>query len=156
MREAFSNSKNEHGFTLIELLVTCAIILVLSGIALTGFTLYKDSAYRRSAEQMMQQTRTALEAGKQDVEDATDTIEVTLRAAGPMATADAQALLPGLVLPEQFWIYALHNPACDDEVCMEDYVIARSCHTEVRNIYFKTHGGIESMTWNVADAAPCP
>lgn len=146
---------DSQGFTLIELLVTIAILMILSGIALTGYTVYKDQAYGRIAEQMMNQARTALEAGKQDSERFPDELmEVDQNSSG-VVTGDNQILLPGLVLPEHFRVYVTHDPTCADDSCLEDYILTRHCKTGKKVVYFKTYGGIESTTYNVDDDGPC-
>jgi prepilin-type N-terminal cleavage/methylation domain-containing protein len=146
----------QSGFTLIELLITIATIMVLSGIALTGFTVYKEQAYIRMEEQMMQQARTALEAGKQDSESFPDeAIIVDQRTPGPMADDSGKQLLPGLTLPPEFRVYAKHDPTCSDSGCMEDYLITRSCHTHKKVVYFHMYQGVEATMSNVDDADPC-
>ena len=156
MRSSAQQLRNESGFTLVELLVTTAILVILCGIAFTGFSVYRAQAYERSSEQMMQQARTALEAGKQDSESfPAELMTVDQNSSGPLLDPTAQMLMPGLVLPEHFRVYATHDPTCTDAACMEDYIITRPCSIAKKVVYFRTFGGIEATTYDVDDAGPC-
>ncbi|MFN8390220.1 MAG: type II secretion system protein [Bdellovibrionota bacterium] len=156
MSENGHDAARQGGFTLVELLVTTAIIVILTGIAFTGFTVYKESAYMRISEQLMHQARTALEAGKQDNEGAgTELVTVDQNTAGPLSDPVAQALMPGLVLTPHVRIYATYDPTCSDATCMQDYIMTRHCLTQKKVVYFRTFGGIESTTYNVDDSGPC-
>ena len=57
------------GFTMIELLIAIAIIGILASLALTSFTIYREDAEYSKAESDLRNSRTAMEAGSQDLPD---------------------------------------------------------------------------------------
>ena len=155
-RQAEFREQPSGGFTLVELLVVVSILLILGSLSLSAFSLYKEQARVRSSEELMRNARLALEAGKGDNESfPAAMIIVDQNAPGVIADATGKALMPGLVLPDHFRLFATHDPTCAADACMEDFIQARHCQTSKKTVYFRTFGGIEATMYNVADPAPC-
>ncbi|MCB0322701.1 MAG: prepilin-type N-terminal cleavage/methylation domain-containing protein [Bdellovibrionales bacterium] len=145
----------EAGFTLIELLVASAIIVVLSGLAVQAYVIYRESSYHTIAMQMMGNTRTAMEAGKVDSERFTNNLFFISQTPGPATAMDGEDIVPGLTLPNDFYVYVFHNPGCQFVGCMEDYVITRHCKSGQRVIYSKAHDMGETVVYNAAAGGSC-
>jgi prepilin-type N-terminal cleavage/methylation domain-containing protein len=146
---------SESGFTLVELLVACAIIAILAGLTVQSYVIYRADSYHAVAKQMFGHTRTALEAGKVDSETFNGNLTFESTTAGPAEAGDGEVLVPGLTLPEDFYVYAFHNPACVAVGCLEDYVITRHCKSDQRVVYFRSHLLGESTLLSAAAVGAC-
>ena len=152
---SFRGESAEAGFTLIELLVVMAVIGILSGLALQSFYIYRYNAYHGVALATFGQARTALEAGKADTEDFNAPLAVDQTTAGPATQGDGRDLVPGLVLPPHFHIYASHDPTCTSGACMVDYVAARHCLVHKKAVYFRVNGLPGVTMLNVTEPGDC-
>ena len=146
---------SESGFTLVELLVASAIVVILSGLAVQAYVIYRENSYHTIAKQMLGNTRTAMEAGKVDSESFDSNLFFVSQTPGAASGMDADELVPGLTLPEDFYVYVFHNPVCQTAGCMEDYVITRHCKSNQRVIYFKTHAMGETTMFNADAGGAC-
>ncbi len=151
----YSSVEGESGFTFIELLVSTTIIFVLASLAIQSFFIYREDAYHSLAQQMMQQTRTSMEAGKIDSESFSGNLFFVSTDAGPATALDGPEIVPSLVLPENFYVYVFHNPACSIAGCIEDYVITRNCKINQRVVYWKSYQVGESMINNAVAPGGC-
>ena len=148
--------ESEAGFTLLELLVASAIIVILSGLSIQSYVIYREDAYHKLAMQMMGQTRTAMEAGKVDSESfGSATMFVETTDPGPATSGDGETIVPGLVLPEDFYLYVWHDPTCATDSCVEDYVITRHCKANQRVVHYKFKSFGQSTIYNAAAPTDC-
>ena len=146
----------ENGFTLVELLIVCSTILILSGLALQAFFVYKDRAYHEIAMQLMGDARIALEAGKIDAEQFPDqTLLVDQNHAGLAVEGDAAVIAPGLVLPENCIVHIAHNPQCLAAGCVEDLIVTRHCKAKTKVLYTRIYQLGEVTLYSAADSSLC-
>ena len=130
MRKSRLISTGEQGFTFVELVLVIVMIFVLSGLCFQAFLIYKENAYYGIAQQMMGQTRTAMEAGKIVIEDFAEVLVVNTDEEGPVNSEEGQMLVPGLVLPKDFKLFVMHNPNCFGGDCVQDIIDSRHCSVE--------------------------
>jgi prepilin-type N-terminal cleavage/methylation domain-containing protein len=149
-------NKTQSGFTLVELLVATAIIMVLAGLAVQAYNIHKENAYHAIALGMMQQTRTALAAGKVDSESFPQSaMIVDQRSAGVATNGDANLLVPGLVVPERFHVQVRHDPTCTEPGCIEDSIVCQHCNAKRRVLYVKPYKMPEIILFNAEVDGPC-
>jgi type II secretory pathway pseudopilin PulG len=153
--DVLAPAQDEAGFTFIELLVATTIIFVLASLAIQSFFIYREDAYHSLAQQMMQQTRTSMEAGKIDSESFDSNLFFVSTDAGPAEALDGPDIVPSLVLPDNFYVYVFHNPACSVAGCIEDYVITRHCRINQRVVYWKSYRVGESTVMNSVAPGDC-
>lgn len=146
---------SESGFTIIEVLVSSAIVVILAGLALQAYVIYREDSYHTIAKQMMGNTRTALEAGKVDSEAFAGVLQFVSTTPGEATEMDGETLVPGLVLPGDFSVQVIHNPDCNNPACVEDYVVTRHCKAGQRVVYTRTHQLGASTVFNSAAAGAC-
>ncbi len=146
---------SESGFTIIEVLVSSAIIVILAGLAVQAYVIYREDSYHTIAKQMMGNTRTALEAGKVDSESFVGVLQFVSTTPGEATEMDGETIVPGLTLPGDFSVQVIHNPNCANPACVEDYVVTRHCKTAQRVVYTRTHQLGASTIFNSAAAGAC-
>lgn len=144
----FSNQQS--GFTLIELLVTIVIISTLAGLSIQSYFIHRDNAYYSVSEQTLVMAKTALQAGKVDVEQFSDEfLWHWQNTAGPVNGGMGQNLIPGFVLPEDSEIYVEHSPNCRAVSCLSDYIYVRNCRAGRYMYWFRLGQGFELTVGNV-------
>lgn len=135
---------DESGFTLVELLVAVAIIVILSGIMLSGFKLYKREAEYSKALSTLRIAWAALEAGAEYIETARMVMEVSGANGEPLPAALSSAA-PGLVVPAGVRVRVMSFD-CGFENRRMDQVTVYSCDGGYYTWMMRTCGNME-MTW---------
>ena len=149
-------AEHESGFTLVELLVACAILMVLGALSVQAYSIYKQNAYHKVALQMMGQARLALEAGKVDSETFPQHMMIVDRQApGPAVGGDADLLVPGLVLPSDFYVRVQHDPTCSVPGCIQDSIVSRHCKINKKVWFVRAYKMGELLIEEAAAGGAC-
>ena len=148
---------DESGFTLLELMVVTAVLGVLASMSLASFHKFKDSAFYSVSEQTLNTARTALEAGKVEI-DSLDNNSYSFyqTTPGPITSSRGQILAPGLVVPKDTRLFVYHNPNCDSGGwCLEDQVWLRNCKSSKYLYYLKYSNGYEYQVEDIKAGWDC-
>lgn len=134
---------SESGFTLIELLVVMAITSLLAAISLQGFALYKDKGYTGMAETMLHNAEVALNVGISGSDQLNGILWTIALTPGSVNLVDGETLVPGLMNPEDFYLYAYHDASCAEDWCLEDYIYVRPCKSDKSAFWIRFKNGWE-------------
>ena len=125
------NSSAEEGFTLLELLTIIGIIGVLASLALTSFGFYKASAALAVAETTLHDARGAFEGGIVDSDNLPASVALTSQTTqGPVSDANANALLPGFMVPDNVRFDVSYDNTCTNGACTLALLEVRHCQGE--------------------------
>lgn len=141
---------SERGFTLIELLVSLAIISSLSGLALTGFIVYRDNAEYTRGEATFRNARVAMETGDMDAPVGLNVgYTVSGDSGGPVPGA-LQTILPGAETPKDLKLGAMYT-YCDDSsnpMQLHELLVVVPCKSTRGLRWVKFCGGTEILFEN--------
>lgn len=132
--------RSESGFTLIELLTVISIIGILSTLAITSFKVYRSTAAYSSSETTLHNAIVASEAGLIDPDNPPAGVALYSQTTqGPMLSATAAALLPGLMIPRKLRFEVSFDPDCINGACLSQYMRASHCQAE-KHVQFTRFG----------------
>jgi len=146
-------ASNEAGFTIIELLVTSLITSILAGIALVGFSIYKDNAEYAKAESDLRNARTAAEVGLQEFDGSSQPISFSTTTGGPV-TGVLSSVLPGAVVSPDIALGAEIDD-CSSGSGFEQHVVARACKAELYTSWARFCNGVEVTQSQVSLPGGC-
>jgi prepilin-type N-terminal cleavage/methylation domain-containing protein len=120
--------KQERGFTLIELFTVIGIVGVLSYLGLTSLHVYRGDAAYAVAEDSVRSGITALEGGL-SVPDAVlpNVAGYVQTSQGTLTNADAQKLLPGMMIPRKVKFEFDYDPSCNVGACEQAAIQVKHC-----------------------------
>ena len=146
----------ERGFTLIELLTVVAIIMVLAALSLSGFSLYRASAYYAVASQTLHDARNSLEASLSDQNNLPPAIGLAEQhVQGPIQDPAGRQLLVGMQLPKQLKLQYSYDPTCVDASCSESFLQANHCNGKEYTSWTRFGDGLEVALEHVSGEG-CP
>ncbi len=148
-------TSNNSGFTIVELVLVTVIVGLLSAMASQAFTLMKERAYYVSSERVMQDARTALEAGTLHEGDFSGMQTISQNSSGLVTVGLGQTLVPGLVLPEFTNFLVQHDPDCQNGACLASFISVRNCKSQRYTYWFRLGNGGESLLQSVSAPASC-
>ena len=148
---------NEKGFTLVELLVTMAILMILAGLSLASFMLYKENAEYAKGSSALRNARTALGVGELELPDGYSLAYTQSGTGGGNLAGEMARVMPGANTPANVRLGVEVNQ-CDELSNPMDramYVVSEPCHTHEAARWQKFCGGLEVLLEHVANPAPC-
>jgi prepilin-type N-terminal cleavage/methylation domain-containing protein len=151
------NSQSEQaGFTIVELLTVVCLIGILSVLALTGFSVYRQKAAYAVASSSYKSARNALEASTADTTNLPGAVAaVVIADPGPVTVAGARDIMIGMQIPKNLKMRVSYDPNCLDATCIEAFMSSRHCLGREYLYWFRRGDGVESLVENVAGAG-CP
>ena len=139
------------GFTLIELLIVIAIIGVLTLLGMTAFRIYQANAGYAVAARLMQDARTAFEAGVSDFDNPPSTVSLTSQVVkGPVSDPSARSLLPGLMIPGSVKFQVSYDSTCQATGCQSGFIQVNHCQGHQYLRYLRFGDGSDILIPNVA------
>lgn len=144
----FSGDK---GFSLVELLVVLAIMGIVSGLGITGLSVYKDSAEYSKAESTLRTARTALSISELDLASGFSLGLTYSGTSGEPLEAALSNVLPGASVPREVRIGVLYN-SCEgaDGADIKSIVYSQPCRSKRQTYVTKDCAGNEIVLSNVA------
>ena len=144
-----NKSKRQQGFTLIELITVVAIIGVLAGLSLTGFSIYRQNAALAVLTRLVGDTVS-------DVEGSLARPDIVLPAindyeqglAGPVTDATARQDLQAVVVPRLVSYRITVDPSCVDSLCIATSLEVRHSNAAAYLTSIRTGDGL----WVTAEA----
>jgi hypothetical protein len=120
--------KQERGFTLIELLTIIGIIGVLSYLGITSLYVYRSDAAYAVAEDSVRSAVTALEGGLSVPDVVLPSVAGFAQTSqGSLTNADAQKLLPGMMVPRKVKFEFDYDPGCNIAACEQAAIQVKHC-----------------------------
>jgi len=134
------------GFTMIELLISIAIIGILASLALTSFTIYRQDAEYSKAEADLRNSRTAMEAGSQDLADGYSLALTYSDVVGGVLVDPLAEVMPQGATSKDVRLGASYE-SCDGGAPgdLNQYIIASSCKANKSISYSRFCNGIEVL-----------
>ena len=142
--------RQELGFTLIELLVTITILGVLTGMSISFFSEWKQSAGYSGAEQLMRNMQTAAEAGLIDTDNPPAAVPLySQNTPGVVSGAQAATLLTGLQVPKSTKMTVEYDPSCILSACQQMFLESRHCLADEHLQVIRFGDGLELRLANI-------
>jgi prepilin-type N-terminal cleavage/methylation domain-containing protein len=139
----------QSGFTLVELLVVTSLVGILSSLAVQNFSEYRVMAYDRSAEQLMHDAQSAVQAGMIDLQENSDPFLWSWVWSGGDGNffGDVNTLTPGLKVGDNMRIWAFHDAWCETQPpngwCAVVWVETAHCQGRTSRIWARYTDGTQ-------------
>jgi prepilin-type N-terminal cleavage/methylation domain-containing protein len=148
----------ESGFTLIELLVSTVIIIVLGGVSVQAYKIYKKQSYDATVDDAVHSIRIALEAGRTEEHEPMNYWAFS----GPDGNLQGwhtDEFVPGLRVTQGVQMWVSYNGWCEhfsnqwcggnEMCCIVDMYTVRHCKGQTAKSYHVWNNGmVTKMEWD--------
>lgn len=141
----------EAGLTLIELLTVLSTLGVLAALALPSFKLYKQKAAYSITEGTLRNARLAMQAGITSSDSDPAAVPLTVQnSPGNFSNPLANALMPGMVIPQQTKVQIYYDPTCDMAGCFSEILQVDHCSATEYTRWLRRGDGLVTHLENVS------
>lgn len=147
----------ESGFTLVELLVTVAVLMILGGLSLCSYILYKENAEYAKGTATLRNARTALGVGELELPDGYALAFTQTGTSGGMLAGEMARVMPGANTPGGVRLGVEVNDCSETSGPMDRalYVVSEPCLSKESARWQKFCGGMEILLEHVSNPTPC-